>query len=54
VSSTIYKKTCLVDTGNRLAAPPFREAYLLVDQSPLFNYDLVVRTTISPNQSPEI
>jgi predicted permease len=27
-----------------LATPPFREAYLPVDQSPLFNYDLVVRT----------
>jgi putative ABC transport system permease protein len=31
-----------------LAAPPFREAYLPLDQSPLFNYDLVVRTAISP------
>ena len=31
-----------------LAAPPFREAYLPMDQSPLFNYDLVVRTTVSP------
>jgi putative ABC transport system permease protein len=31
-----------------LAAPPFREAYLPVDQSPLFNYDLVVRTAITP------
>ena len=31
-----------------LAAPPFREAYLPVDQSPLFNYDLVVRTATSP------
>jgi putative ABC transport system permease protein len=31
-----------------LAAPPFREAYLPLDQSPLFNYDLVVRTTIGP------
>src|SRR5207247_2979953 len=31
-----------------LAAPPFREAYLPMDQSPLFNYDLVVRTNISP------
>src|SRR5262249_28455669 len=29
-----------------LAAPPFREAYLPLDQSPLFNYDLVVRTAI--------
>jgi predicted permease len=31
-----------------LAAPPFREAYLPLDQSPLFNYDVVVRTGISP------
>jgi putative ABC transport system permease protein len=31
-----------------LAAPPFREAYLPLDQSPLFNYDLVVRTAIDP------
>src|SRR5262249_24423742 len=30
-----------------LAAPPFREAYLPTAQSPLFNYDLVVRTTIT-------
>jgi putative ABC transport system permease protein len=31
-----------------LASPAFREAYLPMDQSPLFNYDLVVRTTIGP------
>ncbi len=31
-----------------LAAPPFREAYLPMDQSPLFNYDLVVRTAVRP------
>jgi predicted permease len=31
-----------------LAAAPFREAYLPIDQSPLFSYDLVVRTTINP------
>jgi putative ABC transport system permease protein len=31
-----------------LATPPFREAYIPLDQSPLFNYDLVVRTAISP------
>jgi predicted permease len=31
-----------------LASPPFREAYIPVDQSPLFNYDLVVRTAIRP------
>jgi len=29
-----------------LATPPFREAYIPLDQSPLFNYDLVVRTAI--------
>ena len=32
-----------------LASPPFREAYIPLDQSPLFNYDLVVRTKTSPN-----
>jgi putative ABC transport system permease protein len=31
-----------------LAAAPFREAYIPMDQSPLFSYDLVVRTTINP------
>ena len=31
-----------------LASPPFREAYLPVAQSPLSNYDLVVRTRIEP------
>jgi putative ABC transport system permease protein len=31
-----------------LASPPFREAYLPLDQSPLFNYDLVVRTRVNP------
>jgi len=31
-----------------LASPPFREAYLPIDQSTLFNYDLVVRTSIDP------
>lgn len=31
-----------------LASPPFREAYLPLEQSPLFNYDLVVRTVVSP------
>ncbi len=31
-----------------LASPPFREAYIPLDQSPLFNYDLVVRTAIRP------
>src|SRR5439155_21115848 len=31
-----------------LAAPPFREAYLPLDQSPLFNYDLGMLTAISP------
>jgi predicted permease len=31
-----------------LAAAPFREAYIPMDQSPLFNYDIVVRTTINP------
>lgn len=31
-----------------LASPPFREAYLPIDQSPLFNCDLVVRTTVDP------
>jgi putative ABC transport system permease protein len=31
-----------------LASPPFREAYLPLDQAPLFNFDLVVRTTSDP------
>jgi len=31
-----------------LASPPFREAYLPVAQSPLSNYDLVVRTKVDP------
>jgi predicted permease len=31
-----------------LASPPFREAYIPLDQSPLFNYDLVVRMKGSP------
>jgi putative ABC transport system permease protein len=31
-----------------LASPPFREAYIPLDQSPLFSYDLVVRTAIRP------
>jgi putative ABC transport system permease protein len=31
-----------------LASTPFREAYLPLDQSPLFNYDLVVRTKVRP------
>lgn len=31
-----------------LATPPFREAYLPMDQSPLFNYDLIARTTLAP------
>ena len=31
-----------------LAALPFREAYIPVDQSPLFNYDLIARTKGSP------
>jgi len=31
-----------------LAAPPFREAYLPLDQGPLFNYDMVVRTSTNP------
>ena len=30
-----------------LASPPFREVYLPLDQSPLSNYDLVVRTAAS-------
>jgi len=30
-----------------LASPPFREAYLPLEQSPLFNYDLVVRTKVN-------
>ena len=31
-----------------LASPPFREAYLPLEQSPLFSYDLVVRTRADP------
>jgi predicted permease len=31
-----------------LASAPFREAYIPLEQSPLFNYDLVVRTVVSP------
>lgn len=31
-----------------LASPPFREAYLPIDQSPLFTCDLVVRTIVDP------
>jgi putative ABC transport system permease protein len=31
-----------------LASAPFREAYLPFEQSPLFSYDVVVRTTVEP------
>jgi predicted permease len=31
-----------------LASPPFREAYIPLDQSPLSSYDLVVRTKVNP------
>src|SRR5260370_40997736 len=36
-----------------LASPPFREAYIPLEQSPLFNYDMVVRTAVSPKSIAE-
>jgi putative ABC transport system permease protein len=48
-----YQATIVGVIGNvhhaSLATPAFREAYLPVAQSPLANYDLVVRTHVDPN-----
>jgi putative ABC transport system permease protein len=52
LESKNYQALVVGVTGNvhhtSLASPPFREAYLPLDQAPLFSCDLVVRTANDP------